>query len=355
MSLALSLKSQYTPRSAGKDLDTRRTSTTQRSTVSVAPLVPTASNIGTIRYKMVQLLLEHGADPNLMTNFRKSPLHLTSILGAGDVMSLLLPQVTNPNTLSANNKTALHMCVEKGFSGLVSQLIEAKASLTLRDIRGMSALHHAARLGLTHITHLLLRAGADPNCNDFKQRTPLHHACIRCQLRVIYLLERAGASVYKTDVAGFMPHDYDKGGKARVKPNSQAAQSASSQSYQTEEETQSKLQSTLSSQTVQMEETQSKSPSSSSSQSVTTVRIAVPTTTSLQPSTSEHGQPPTPTKRRHGRDMDFYLSKLDKKGGPPVSRSNPTNRMSLSEIEQMENGAVDSFVKLNPKSITNGQ
>ena len=183
-----------------------------RENLAIVPVTPL--NVGLIRYKLVELLLLHGADANLMTFFRKAPLHLIALQGAADVMALLLPHVTNPNTLSASNKTALHFAVEGGRAALVAQLIQAGANLMLRDIAGMTALHLAARLGHADIVALLLKAKAYTNSCDFRQMMPLHHACLQGHEEVIRLLLRAGARTDRVDNEGFRPLEYC--GKARA-------------------------------------------------------------------------------------------------------------------------------------------
>ena len=101
----------------------------------------TPHNVHIIRHRLVSLLIDHGADPNLMTAFRKSPLHITSILADSDLVHTLLPHITNVNMLSSNNKTALHFAVENDCLPIVEQLVNAGANLALRDIKGKMLLN----------------------------------------------------------------------------------------------------------------------------------------------------------------------------------------------------------------------
>ncbi|KAK7504046.1 hypothetical protein BaRGS_00004778 [Batillaria attramentaria] len=175
---------------------------------STVSFVLTPSNVGTVRCKMVSLLLDHGADANLMTQFRKSALHMAAMLGDANVMALLLPETTNPNMLSASNKTALHLAVEGGHTPNVSQLIHAGANLGLRDMEGMTPLHMAAKLGHADMVTMLLRAKADKNSSDFKQMTPLHHACKNGHTDVTDILLRAGCRTDLVDDQGVLALDY---------------------------------------------------------------------------------------------------------------------------------------------------
>ncbi|XP_076441218.1 uncharacterized protein LOC143280454 [Babylonia areolata] len=174
--------------------------------VMTTPVTP--FNVGMVRSKLVALLLSYDADANLMTTFRKCPLHITSLMGCADVMTHLLPHITNINVLSASNKTALHLAVEGGYTSLVTQLIHAGANLKIRDISGMTALHLAARLGHTDIVSLLLKAKVDTDCCDFQQKMPLHHACLHNHTDIVDLLIRAGACLDRTDDDGVLPLEY---------------------------------------------------------------------------------------------------------------------------------------------------
>ncbi|KAL8622519.1 hypothetical protein ACOMHN_034182 [Nucella lapillus] len=188
-------------------LSGRESAASYRSRDGVVTAV-TPFNISLIRSKMVALLLGYDADANLMTTFRKSPLHITCLMGAADVMALLLPHISNINVLSASNKTALHLAVEGGFTPLVPQLIIHGANLSMRDISGMTALHLAAKLGHADIVSLLLRARAEKNCCDFQQRMPLHHACLHDNQLIINILINAGARLDRPDDDGVLPLEY---------------------------------------------------------------------------------------------------------------------------------------------------
>lgn len=170
-----------------------------------------ASSISAIRCKMVTLLLDLGADANLMTAFRKSPLHITAASGAADVMALLLPHTTNPNMLSMSNKTALHHAAENGHALIVPLLVSAGANLGLRDLAGMTALHAASRLGHADVVAALLKGGADMNGTDFRQMTPLHHACYNGHADVADMLVRAGCRTDLVDDSGHLALYYSDG------------------------------------------------------------------------------------------------------------------------------------------------
>ena len=55
-------------------------------------------------HKMASLLLSHGADANLTTNYRKSVLHVAAGSGNNGALGVVLKYTTNLNAMAINNK-----------------------------------------------------------------------------------------------------------------------------------------------------------------------------------------------------------------------------------------------------------
>ena len=60
-------------------------------------------------HKMASLLLSHGADANLTTNYRKSVLHVAAGRGNNGCLSVCIKVTTNINALAINNKVTCSM------------------------------------------------------------------------------------------------------------------------------------------------------------------------------------------------------------------------------------------------------
>jgi ankyrin repeat protein len=92
------------------------------------------------RWKIVQVLLEYGADANVHDKDGQTLLHLASKDGDLDFAQLLLDHGADANA-RGSNRTALHLASQRGHLKVVQ---------------------------------LLLNRGADPNASDKNNQIPLH-------------------------------------------------------------------------------------------------------------------------------------------------------------------------------------
>jgi len=77
--------------------------------------------------RMVQLLLDAGADPNKQeSRYRDTPLTFAAWKGHEEVVKLLLNAGANPNVQTVNGETAQQRAMHKGFTGIV-ELLDAAA------------------------------------------------------------------------------------------------------------------------------------------------------------------------------------------------------------------------------------
>ncbi len=93
--------------------------------------------------EMVELLLTHGADPNVTMHIQDTPLHRAVERDLPYDVELLLANGADPDTIN--------------FSGL-------------------SSVHSAVAHGQTKILEMLLDYGANPNANDGGGHTPMYYA-----------------------------------------------------------------------------------------------------------------------------------------------------------------------------------
>lgn len=159
--------------------------------------------------KLAPLLLSHGADANLTTNYRKTVLHLAATAGNTHALNAVIKHASNLNALTTNNKTPLHCAVSAGHQEAVRTLLRAGVNPNLKDIEGDTALHMAAASGDSHIAEqLLLQPGLQVNATNMQQRTALHAALMAGHEQTGELLVAAGCDSAMLDVFDKNAHDY---------------------------------------------------------------------------------------------------------------------------------------------------
>eukprot|EP00746_Dinoflagellata_sp_MGD_P000626 gnl/MRDRNA2_/MRDRNA2_101128_c0_seq1.p1 gnl/MRDRNA2_/MRDRNA2_101128_c0~~gnl/MRDRNA2_/MRDRNA2_101128_c0_seq1.p1 ORF type:complete len:328 (-),score=81.28 gnl/MRDRNA2_/MRDRNA2_101128_c0_seq1:166-1149(-) len=100
---------------------------------------------GRHQYKLLHLLLRHGADVNVFNAKGVTPLHLASFQGQHDLVSLLLDNRADPNAIDRFGQTPIFFADNE----LTCQvLVTFNADVNIQNHKGQSALHLAAHAGL---------------------------------------------------------------------------------------------------------------------------------------------------------------------------------------------------------------
>ncbi|KAI9328920.1 ankyrin repeat-containing domain protein, partial [Zopfochytrium polystomum] len=163
----------------------------------------------------VRLLLEHGANPDIVTNDPEMPR--TALMAAvtmknAEIVRLLLQHGADPNGVTppgANrDRYFIPLLLASGAAAnteVVNALLDAGADVYAADPDGLSPLHMAAattnpnfpdRRACADVLRLLLARGADPNkTRNGKIGTPLLTACITGDVATVETLLDAGADV----------------------------------------------------------------------------------------------------------------------------------------------------------------
>ena len=136
------------------------------------------------RAEIVDLLLDHGADPNI-TGRRGNPRQLANPLqvaadhGWNEVVSSLLRHGADINRQGSGGVTAAMLAAGAGHTEALRTLCAAGADLDLLDVDGDSVLFYAASRGRVEAVRLLLEQGMDPNPRPGASgQTPLSIATI---------------------------------------------------------------------------------------------------------------------------------------------------------------------------------
>ena len=170
--------------------------------------------------KAVMALLDAGADPNLPTASRYTPLVWALLYENPAVTVALLETGADPNAPSGGGSPLIR-AVRMYRTPHASALLAHGADVQNADASGRTALHHAVRAILrediadSSLVRLLLKAGAEPNATDDTGRTPLHMASESViENGVAVALLEAGATSDLPDSQGNTPLFYAVRAKA---------------------------------------------------------------------------------------------------------------------------------------------
>jgi len=189
---------------------------------------------------VVALLLEAGADPDVVNNQAKTPLDLAISGSKDEIIDLLLeagaavePPVDGIHVLAWNNEVIgvkLHiyagtdidqadefgnipllLAVEKGHIGVLELLIKHEANLEVSDPDGFTPLIMSAELNHPELLQLLLDGGADIAAEDKAERTALDWAIIMQSAEAETILREndAPSSAEKSFIAAIQTNNID--------------------------------------------------------------------------------------------------------------------------------------------------
>ena len=126
-------------------------------------------------WDLVECLLAHGADPDVMTGACETPLSLAARGNMIELVAQMLPLVT----IKGNDQSILvdlnrlHYCWSAEKTTLVAQLIQKGVNVNFQTESGETALHDTVTHGVPEMVEVLLAHGANPNLRDFAGRTPI--------------------------------------------------------------------------------------------------------------------------------------------------------------------------------------
>jgi ankyrin repeat protein len=143
---------------------------------------------------LMELLLSHGADPNVSAKYNKCMQGHDEI--NSDVSKVLVANGESMPSDDVRNKSVLPLCIaaRRGNSAMLELLIEHKASVDLCDNQGLTPLHCAVQFlygfsdwksvknddeavdRMVSFVQRLLEVGADPNCESRLGLSPIYYA-----------------------------------------------------------------------------------------------------------------------------------------------------------------------------------
>lgn len=158
---------------------------------------------------IVRLVLERGADVNLVSEDKKSPLFEAAFVRSPEMVESLIKHGANTQwTRSSDGWSVLHAAYDSADT--MSALLQNGVDINLTDSQNWTALMLAARYNFPQSVELLLKQ-TDPKADleimttDEPTATALHLACQNGQTDTAKLLLEAGAAINGQESGGDFP------------------------------------------------------------------------------------------------------------------------------------------------------
>ncbi|XP_077977660.1 uncharacterized protein LOC144433226 [Glandiceps talaboti] len=161
--------------------------------------------------KVVSVLLECGANPNLSDKTGLTPLHLACQSGHATIAVMLLDLHADINARDKYGRTPLHLAAINGRKAVTEVLVKREADVNVVPMetvskkygnvyqnpwQGLTPLHCASDWGHAGVVSVMINSKADVDFRDTVfGRTPLHMAAVKGHRVVTNLLIKAGADL----------------------------------------------------------------------------------------------------------------------------------------------------------------
>lgn len=145
---------------------------------------------------IVQILLEFGADPNLLpTNSIFTPLLVTAYNGDIQTAELLLDHGADIGLKGSQGDVAVCIAAQRNNHEFLTLLRSVGADLNMRGRNGMTPLHCAALVGAEESIRYLISQSVNADMLDDFDRTPLMYLVIGERMELARSLIDCGADV----------------------------------------------------------------------------------------------------------------------------------------------------------------
>ena len=148
--------------------------------------------------EMFELLLKHNLGPFEKDETGKTPLHIAAIVGNSKIIDIYLKMQdidTGLGILDAESYSALVFAIGNKHAKIAEKLISKGVDIHLLDQYKRSLLNLSVILEDTSVFKSLLEGGVDVNIADVFGQTALHEAAIWEKLEACFMLIEKGANV----------------------------------------------------------------------------------------------------------------------------------------------------------------
>ncbi|XP_067675592.1 uncharacterized protein [Haliotis asinina] len=156
---------------------------------------------------ILDLLMKHGANPNVVNRRNLTPLHYLCAAGHLKGVEMIITKIQDINKVGGHNEnTALHEAAKHRSDrslACVQMLIEGNAEINLKNSIGATPMHEAAKAANGETVKYLLEAGAYPHSEDNTKTSPLMSACHSGSFDIVEVLLNKKADIDKQDVHGY--------------------------------------------------------------------------------------------------------------------------------------------------------
>ncbi|XP_026209473.1 ankyrin repeat and SOCS box protein 2-like isoform X2 [Anabas testudineus] len=153
----------------------------------------------------VRCLLEAGADPDISSKNKETPLYKACELENVDMLSLILSYGATVNQRCGQGWTALHEAVSRDNTEICEILIRAGATINPPNTYSITPLTVAAQQGQMRALCYLVDKGADVNIQTCEGVTALHEASKNGYKQIVALLLAKHADANKPTNSGLLP------------------------------------------------------------------------------------------------------------------------------------------------------
>ncbi|XP_042244357.1 ankyrin repeat and SOCS box protein 2-like isoform X1 [Thunnus maccoyii] len=153
----------------------------------------------------VRCLLEAGADPDIGSKNKETPLYKACELENVDMVSLILSYGATVNQRCGQGWTALHEAVSRNNTEICEILIKARAAINPPNTYSITPLIVAAQRGQMRALCYLIGKGADVNMQTCDGVTALHEASKNGHKEIVAVLLTKNADANKPTNSGLLP------------------------------------------------------------------------------------------------------------------------------------------------------